>query len=182
MPLHHLGDVNHELDQRRSATILCLATPSSSPGGIHDVSRWTPESKTFQVREEGRLRPGVSAKDIILALIARIGVGGATGGAIRALNMEERMTVCNMSIEGGARAVLVAPDDTTFQYLAGRSRRTRRAGWGRSTRGGNAPPVGQDSILRRVCNPPAVSAVSATMYLWLWTSNKENAKASLSWT
>ena len=79
MPLHHLGNVNHELDQRRSAIILCLATPSPSPGGIHDASRWTPESKTFQVRVDGRLRPGVSAKDIILALISRIGVGGGRG-------------------------------------------------------------------------------------------------------
>ncbi len=69
------------------------------------------KSKTFQVRVDGALRPGVTAKDIILALIARIGVGGGTasifefvGPAIRALTMEERMTVCNMSIEGGARA------------------------------------------------------------------------------
>jgi len=83
--------------------------------------------KAFEVRVEGRLAPGVSAKDIILALIAQIGVGGGTGHvleytgpAIRALSMEERMTVCNMSIEGGARAGLVAPDDTTFEYLAGR--------------------------------------------------------------
>ena len=82
---------------------------------------------TFEVRVEGRLGPGVSAKDIILALIAQIGVGGGTGHvfeytgpAIRALSMEERMTVCNMSIEGGARAGLAAPDDTTFEYLAGR--------------------------------------------------------------
>ena len=81
------------------------------------------KSKTFQVRVDGALRPGVSAKDIILALIAQIGIGGGTGSvfeytgsAIRALSMEERMTVCNMSIEGGARAGMVAPDDTTFQY------------------------------------------------------------------
>ena len=85
------------------------------------------KSKTFRVRVDGTLRAGVSAKDIILALIARIGIGGGTGcvfeysgSAIRALNMEQRMTVCNMSIEGGARAGMVAPDDVTFQYLAGR--------------------------------------------------------------
>jgi len=85
---------------------------------------------------DGRLRPGVSAKDIILALIARIGVGGGTGsvieytgGAIHALGMEERMTVCNMSIEAGARAGLVAPDDTTFQYLAGRPHAPKGAEW-----------------------------------------------------
>jgi len=83
--------------------------------------------ETFEVRIEGRLQPGVSAKDIILALIAELGVDGGTGhvleyagSAIRPLDMEERMTICNMSIEAGARAGMVAPDDTTFQYLSGR--------------------------------------------------------------
>jgi len=83
--------------------------------------------KTYEVRVDGRLAPGVSSKDIILALIARIGVGGGTGHvfeyrgeAIRALTMEQRMTICNMSIEGGARAGLIAPDDTTFEYVHGR--------------------------------------------------------------
>ncbi|HLH19519.1 MAG TPA: 3-isopropylmalate dehydratase large subunit [Bryobacteraceae bacterium] len=93
-------------------------------------------SKTFQVKVEGTLQRGVSAKDIILALIAKIGVGGGTGSifeytgsAIRALSMEERMTVCNMSIEGGARAGLIPPDDTTFQYLAGRPHAPKGAAW-----------------------------------------------------
>ena len=83
--------------------------------------------KTCAVRIDGRLQPGVTAKDIILALIAKYGVGGGTGHvfeymgeAVRALSMEERMTVCNMAIEGGARAGLIAPDDTTFAYLADR--------------------------------------------------------------
>jgi 3-isopropylmalate/(R)-2-methylmalate dehydratase large subunit len=82
---------------------------------------------TYEIRVDGRLRPGVSAKDVILALIARIGVGGGTGHvfeyggeAIRALTMEQRMTICNMSIEAGARAGLIAPDDTTFEYLHAR--------------------------------------------------------------
>lgn len=82
---------------------------------------------TFEVRFEGHLRPGVTAKDMILALISRIGTGGGTGyifeyrgSAISSLSMEERMTVCNMSIEAGARAGLISPDDTTFNYLAGR--------------------------------------------------------------
>ncbi|MFN8093614.1 MAG: 3-isopropylmalate dehydratase large subunit [Vicinamibacteria bacterium] len=83
--------------------------------------------KAFSAEFTGRLADGVSAKDLILALIAKIGTGGATGhaleyrgSAVRALSMEERMTVCNMSIEAGARAGLVAPDDTTYEYLAGR--------------------------------------------------------------
>jgi 3-isopropylmalate/(R)-2-methylmalate dehydratase large subunit len=92
--------------------------------------------KTYLVRVDGTLRPGVSAKDIILALIARIGVGGGTGhvfeyagSAIRALSMEERMTICNMSIEGGARAGLVAPDETTFAYLKDRPHAPQGADW-----------------------------------------------------
>jgi 3-isopropylmalate/(R)-2-methylmalate dehydratase large subunit len=79
---------------------------------------------------------GVTAKDIILAVIARIGIGGATGHvleytgpAIRSLTMEERMTICNMSIEAGARAGLVAPDDTTFEYVAGRPFAPKGADW-----------------------------------------------------
>jgi 3-isopropylmalate/(R)-2-methylmalate dehydratase large subunit len=83
--------------------------------------------KTMEVRVDGTLRKGVTAKDVILALIAKIGTGGGTGhaieyrgAAIRALSMEERMTVCNMSIEAGARAGMVAADDATFQFLAGR--------------------------------------------------------------
>lgn len=83
--------------------------------------------KTYEVRIDGKLENGVSAKDIILALLSRIGIGGGTGhvfeycgSAIRSLSMEERMTICNMSIEGGARAGMVAPDDTTFEYIKGR--------------------------------------------------------------
>ncbi len=92
--------------------------------------------KTYQVQVNGTLRPGVAAKDIILALIAKIGTGGGTGSvfeycgaAIRTLSMEERMTVCNMSIEGGARAGLVAPDDVTYQYMCGRPFAPKGAAW-----------------------------------------------------
>jgi 3-isopropylmalate/(R)-2-methylmalate dehydratase large subunit len=83
--------------------------------------------RTMAVNVSGRLRPGVTAKDIILALIAKIGTGGGQGyvleyrgEAIEALSMEARMTVCNMSIEAGARAGMIAPDETTFAYLEGR--------------------------------------------------------------
>jgi len=94
------------------------------------------DPNTYEVRVDGRLAPGVSSKDIILALIARIGVGGGTGHvfeyrgeAIRALTMEQRMTICNMSIEGGARAGLIAPDDTTFEYVHGRPHAPQGAAW-----------------------------------------------------
>ncbi len=92
--------------------------------------------KTFAVHVDGALRPGVTAKDIILGLIAKIGTGGATGhvleyrgSAIEALDMEGRMTVCNMSIEAGARAGMIAPDQTTFDYLRGRPHAPQGADW-----------------------------------------------------
>jgi len=92
--------------------------------------------KTYAVNVTGQLKPNVTAKDIILALLAKIGVGGGTGhifeyrgSGIRGLSMEERMTICNMSIEGGARAGLVAPDDTTFDYLHGRPFAPQGADW-----------------------------------------------------
>lgn len=96
-------------------------------------------SQTYEVKVEGTLRPGVGAKDIILNLISRIGIGGGTGSVfeyagstIRRLSMEERMTICNMSIEGGARAGLVAPDDTTYQYISGRPFAPAGADWERA--------------------------------------------------
>jgi 3-isopropylmalate/(R)-2-methylmalate dehydratase large subunit len=92
--------------------------------------------RSYAVNVHGRLAAGVTAKDIILNLISRIGVGGGTGhvfeytgDAIRALSMEERMTICNMSIEGGARAGLIAPDDTTFDYIHGRPHAPKGAAW-----------------------------------------------------
>ena len=96
-------------------------------------------ARTMEVRVDGTLAPGVTAKDLILRLISEIGIGGATGhvleyagSAIRALSMEERMTVCNMSIEAGARAGMIAPDDTTYEYLAGRPHAPRGAAMGRA--------------------------------------------------
>ncbi len=95
--------------------------------------------KTMVIRLDGRLQPGVTAKDIILAIIAQIGVGGGTGhvleytgDAIRSLDMEGRMTVCNMSIEAGARAGLIAPDDTTFEFLANRPFVPQGEAWDRA--------------------------------------------------
>jgi 3-isopropylmalate/(R)-2-methylmalate dehydratase large subunit len=83
--------------------------------------------KTMQIQVEGKLGEGVSAKDIALGIIGKIGTDGATGhvieyagDAVRALSMESRMTLCNMSIEGGARAGMIAPDETTFTYMQGR--------------------------------------------------------------
>jgi 3-isopropylmalate/(R)-2-methylmalate dehydratase large subunit len=92
--------------------------------------------KTFRIAVEGQLPQGVTAKDIILAIIGKIGTDGATGcvieytgSAIRSLSMDGRMTVCNMSIEAGARAGMIAPDETTFTYLKGRRYSPKGAAW-----------------------------------------------------
>jgi 3-isopropylmalate/(R)-2-methylmalate dehydratase large subunit len=100
---------------------------------------------TMEVQFTGRTQPGISAKDLILALIRRIGTAGGagyvieyTGEAITALSMEGRMTVCNMSIEAGARAGMVAPDETTFAYLADKPRAPKGAQWNRAVAGWSA--------------------------------------------
>ncbi|MGP8164351.1 MAG: 3-isopropylmalate dehydratase large subunit, partial [Steroidobacteraceae bacterium] len=92
--------------------------------------------KTFAVNVEGKLRPGVAAKDLILSIIGRIGVSGGTGhvfeyrgSTIRGLSMDERMTICNMSIEAGARAGMIAPDEKTFEYLKNKPRAPKGAAW-----------------------------------------------------
>ena len=104
--------------------------------------------ETYEVRVTGSLPKGVSAKDIILALIAKIGVGGGTGHvfeytgeAIRGLSMEQRMTICNMSIEGGARAGMIAPDDTTFEYLHGREFAPKGEEWDKAVAKWSALPT-----------------------------------------
>jgi 3-isopropylmalate/(R)-2-methylmalate dehydratase large subunit len=109
--------------------------------------------RTFEVRVDGTLSKGVSAKDIILALIARIGVGGGTGHvfeftgeAIRGLTMEQRMTVCNMSIEGGARAGMIAPDEVTFEYLKGRELAPHGGEWDKAVANWKTLPSDEGAV------------------------------------
>jgi 3-isopropylmalate/(R)-2-methylmalate dehydratase large subunit len=109
--------------------------------------------KTMAITVEGELRPGVSAKDIILAVIAKIGTGGGQGyvlefrgSAIRALSMEGRMTICNMSIEAGARAGMVAPDETTYAYLKGRPHAPRGADWDAAVEYWNTLATDDDAV------------------------------------
>ena len=113
--------------------------------------------KTMEIRVDGRLRPGVTAKDIILAIIGKIGIDGATGyvieytgEAIRSLSMEGRMTVCNMSIEAGGRAGMVAPDEKTFAYLKGRPRAPKGADWDAAVRYWQSLPTDADAVHDRV--------------------------------
>ncbi len=109
--------------------------------------------KTMAVTVEGTLRPGVTAKDIILAVIAQIGTGGGQGyvieyrgSAIRALSMEGRMTICNMSIEAGARAGMVAPDETTYAYLKGRPHAPQGEDWDAALAYWRTLPTDDDAV------------------------------------
>jgi len=109
--------------------------------------------KTMAINVDGVVRPGVSAKDIILAVIAKIGTGGGQGyvleyrgSAIRALSMEARMTICNMSIEAGARAGMVAPDQTTYDYLKGRPHAPEGADWDAAVEYWNTLPSDEGAV------------------------------------
>ncbi len=120
--------------------------------------------KSLAVDVDGRLPAGVTAKDVILAIIGRIGVDGGTGHvieyrgeAIRALDMEGRMTICNMSIEAGARAGLIGPDETTFEYLANRPRVPRRDAWDAALRRWRALCTDEDARFDRTVSIDATT-------------------------
>jgi 3-isopropylmalate/(R)-2-methylmalate dehydratase large subunit len=113
--------------------------------------------KTMEIRVDGQLPAGVTAKDVILAIIGKIGIDGAqgyvveyTGEAIRSLSMEGRMTLCNMSIEAGGRAGMVAPDETTFAYLKGRPRAPQGAQWEAAVQSWQALRTDPDAVYDRV--------------------------------
>jgi 3-isopropylmalate/(R)-2-methylmalate dehydratase large subunit len=117
---------------------------------------WQSRPRTMRIAVDGKLAPGVFAKDIILAIIANIGAAGATGhvieyagSAIRALSMEGRLTVCNMSIEAGARAGMIAPDTTTFAYLEGRPFAPKGAAWDEALAFWRALPSDPDAAFDR---------------------------------
>lgn len=115
-----------------------------------------PRPKTMRITVDGTLAPGVTAKDIALYLIAKMTTGGATGyfveyagEAIRALNMEQRMTLCNLSIEMGARGGLIAPDDTTFAYLKGREYAPEGEEWDKAVSYWRTLPSDDDAVFDR---------------------------------
>src|SRR5215468_6461615 len=114
---------------------------------------WQRKPKAMRITVTGTRRPGIAAKDVILAIIGKIGAGGGVGHAIEyagpvmaAMSMEERMTVCNMSIEAGARCGMVAPDDTTYRYLEGRPYAPRGASWDKALAYWKALPTDADAV------------------------------------
>lgn len=161
VPLHPMGDVEQGIVHvvgpqlgltQPGATVVCGDSHTSTHGAFgalafgigtseveHVLATQTlplQPFKTMAVNIEGTLRPGVTSKDVILAVIAQIGTGGGQGyvleyrgSAVEQMSVEARMTMCNMSIEAGARAGMVAPDETTFEYLRGRSRAPWGADW-----------------------------------------------------
>ncbi|HYE90293.1 MAG TPA: 3-isopropylmalate dehydratase large subunit [Terriglobales bacterium] len=117
---------------------------------------WQRKPKVMRITVDGRLGTGVGAKDVILAIIAKIGAGGGVGYAIeyagavlRAMSVDERMTVCNMSIEGGARAGMVAPDETTFAYLEGRPYAPNGEAWAKALAEWRRLPSDPDAVFDR---------------------------------
>jgi 3-isopropylmalate/(R)-2-methylmalate dehydratase large subunit len=113
---------------------------------------WQAPQKTMRITLQGRRPEGVSAKDVILAIIAKIGAGGAlghvieyAGAAVRAMTIEERLTVCNMSIEAGARAGMIAPDDTTFQYLKDKPFSPKKNLWDKALEYWKTLPTDEDA-------------------------------------
>jgi 3-isopropylmalate/(R)-2-methylmalate dehydratase large subunit len=130
--------------------------------------------KQMAVTVDGALPPGVSAKDIILAVIAQIGTGGGQGhvieyrgSAIEALSMEARMTICNMSIEAGAKAGLIAPDQTTFDFLQGRAHAPQGADWDAAVEYWKTLRTDEDSVFDREVH---IDAASLTPYV-TWGTN-----------
>ncbi len=164
VPLHPMGDIDQGIVHvvgpqmgltQPGMTIVCGDSHTSTHGAFGALALGIGTSevehvlatqalplkpfRTMSVTVDGELAPGVTAKDIVLAVIAKIGTGGGSGhvieyrgSAIRALSMEARMTVCNMSIEAGARAGMIAPDETTFDYLKGRPHAPEGEEWDRA--------------------------------------------------
>jgi len=139
---------------------------------------WQKKPRVMRVTVEGRLGAGVTAKDVILAIIAEISAGGGVGHAIeyagstmRAMSMDERMTVCNMSIEAGARAGMVAPDETTFAYLEGRPFAPRGDAWGAALASWRALPSDPGAPFDREVEL-AASAIAPTV---TWGTSPQDA-------
>src|SRR5258708_5132594 len=117
---------------------------------------WLKKPRSLRISIEGLLPAAVSAKDVILSIIKEVGIGGATGyaveyagSAVRAMSMEARLTICNMSIEAGARIGMIGPDDTTYRFLAGRANAPKGADWTRALAYWASLPTDPDAVFDR---------------------------------
>ena len=161
----------------------CLAFGIGASEMMHVMATqriWQRKPKTLRVTIDGELGRGVAAKDVILALIAKIGVGGGVGhvieyagSAMRAMSMEARMTVCNMSIEAGARAGMVAPDETTFEYMAGRPYAPKGTAWDDALAFWRSLPTDEGASFDR----QAALQASDVAPMVTWGTNPEQAVA-----
>jgi 3-isopropylmalate/(R)-2-methylmalate dehydratase large subunit len=139
---------------------------------------WQKKPATMRISVDGRLGPGVNAKDVILAIIARIGAGGGVrhaieyaGSTIRAMSMDERMTVCNMSIEAGARAGMIAPDEMTYAYIEGRPLAPSGPAWPRALAEWQALPSDPGAVFDREVHL-AASEIAPTV---TWGTSPQDA-------
>ena len=161
----------------------CLAFGVGASEMMHVMATqmiWQRKPKTLRITVEGDLSRAVSAKDVIIAIIEKIGVGGGAGhvieyagSAIRSLSMEARMTLCNMSIEGGARAGMVAPDDKTYEYMKGRPYAPKGAAWDAALASWKALPSDADARFDKEVTLDG----SAIAPMVTWGTNPEQAAA-----
>ena len=161
-----LGAIAFGIGQSESAHVMATQT------------LWQVKPKTMRIEVTGQRGPGVEAKDVILAIIRRIGTGGAAGHAIEysgpviaGLSVDERLTVCNMSIEAGARSGMVAPDDTTFDYLHGRPFAPKEAAWDAALRAWRMLPSDPEARFDREITVDG-SAIEPTV---TWGTSPEDA-------
>jgi 3-isopropylmalate/(R)-2-methylmalate dehydratase large subunit len=159
----------------------CLAFGIGASDALHVLATqalWRSYPKLMRIMIEGTLSPHVSAKDLILAIIARIGVGGGidhviefAGSAVRAMSMEQRMTLCNMSIEAGAQTGIVAPDATTFAYLDGRANAPKGAQWDKALDYWRTLPSDHDAVFDQELNVAAADIAPTVS----WGTSPEQA-------
>ena len=159
----------------------CLAFGIGASDALHVLATqalWRRYPKLMRIVIDGALSPHVSAKDLILAIIARIGVGGGidhviefAGSAVRAMSMEQRMTLCNMSIEAGAQTGIVAPDATTFAYLDGRANAPKGAQWDKALAYWRTLPSDHDAVFDQEFNVAAADIAPTVS----WGTSPEQA-------
>jgi len=161
----------------------CLAFGIGASEMMHVVATqmiWQRRQRSLRIAIDGKLGRTVSAKDVILAIIEKIGVGGGAGhvieyagSAIRAMSMEARMTVCNMSIEGGARAGMIAPDETTYAYMEGRPYAPKGSQWNDALASWKALPSDEGAVFDREVTLDAAQIAPMVT----WGTNPEQASA-----